>query len=183
MSLPPGQHLSFRAMRATDLAAVAGLESAMLHPWPPLALAEALAQQRGWQLVGESAGQVCCYACGTLVADEAEIHRLVVAAATRRRGVGRALLDACLRRLAAQGARYCFLEVRASNLPALAFYRGNGFRAVGRRRNYYREPADDALLFAIDLPAMPLSPPGRRPGHGMALEGASSGPPSSPRPA
>ena len=151
----PALRLRFRSMRASDLTAVAGLENAMLHPWPPALLAEALAQQRGWQMVGETEGQICCYASGTLVVDEAEIHRLVVAPDLRRRGIGKALLAACLHRLTTQGARYCFIEVRAGNASALALYRRCGFRAVGRRRNYYREPTDDALLLAIDLPALP----------------------------
>jgi len=152
--------LRFRPMLPADLPAVAELESAMLHPWPPALLAEALERQRGWRLVGEVGERPCCYASGTIAADEAEIHRLVVAPDLRRRGIGRALLDACLHRLAGLGARYCFLEVRAGNVPALSLYRRAGFRPVGRRRNYYREPAEDALLLAIDLPPAPLGAPG-----------------------
>jgi ribosomal-protein-alanine N-acetyltransferase len=70
-------------------------------------------------------------------ADEAEILSIVVAPRHRGDGLGRALLNAHLARLAAGGVRHVYLEVEDGNLPAEQLYRHFGFREVGRRKGYY----------------------------------------------
>lgn len=72
-----------------------------------------------------------------MVAGEGEILSLGVAVSERRSGVGRALLNDALYRLALSGAEDVFLEVGEDNPGAVALYRGLGFREVGRRRGYY----------------------------------------------
>ena len=76
-----------------------------------------------------------------LVAGEAEILSVAVAAARRGKGLARRLLDLHLRRLAGLGARTVFLEVDEGNEPARRLYRRAGFREVGRREGYYRDAA------------------------------------------
>ena len=85
-------------------------------------------------------------------ADEAEILDLAVALSFRRRGVGRRLVGEALAWAGRQGARQCWLEVRASNAAARAFYRALGFREQGRRPRYYRNPEEDALLWVAVVP-------------------------------
>jgi len=82
------------------------------------------------------------------MAGEAEILNLAVDAAWRRRGVGRRLMEAALDEAARRQARRVFLEVRESNAGARAFYARLRFAEGGRRRNYYRDPAEDALELA-----------------------------------
>jgi ribosomal-protein-alanine N-acetyltransferase len=79
---------------------------------------------------------------------EAEILNLAVVPRWRRRGIGRALMEGALQAAAASGVRRFFLEVRESNVGARAFYSGLGFRETGRRRGYYRNPDEDALLLS-----------------------------------
>jgi ribosomal-protein-alanine N-acetyltransferase len=89
-----------------------------------------------------------------LVADEAEILSVAVAASQRGRGVARALLNLHLRRLAGLGARAVFLEVDEHNEPAQRLYRRAGFREVGRRPGYYQQGRDQpaaALVLRRDL--------------------------------
>ena len=88
-----------------------------------------------------------------LVAGEAEILSVAVAAARRGRGLARALLNLHLRRLAGLGARAVFLEVDEDNEPARRLYRRAGFREVGRRPGYYqgRDHAATALVLRRDL--------------------------------
>jgi len=81
-----------------------------------------------------------------LVAGEAEILSVAVAAARRGRGLARRLLDLHLRRLPGMGVRAVFLEVEEGNKPALRLYRRAGFREVGRREGYYRESQGAAAL-------------------------------------
>lgn len=90
-----------------------------------------------------------------LAAGEASLDTLTIPPDFRRRGVGRALLSAALAQLCAEGAAVCFLEVREGNAPAIALYKSLGFAAVGRRRNFYRGPDEDALVMRCVLPVAP----------------------------
>lgn len=84
-------------------------------------------------------------------AGELHINNIGVCEPYRGRGLGGLLLGAALARGAGAGARLAVLEVRAGNETAQALYRRFGFRVTGRRRNYYREPAEDALVMARAL--------------------------------
>jgi ribosomal-protein-alanine N-acetyltransferase len=77
---------------------------------------------------------------------EWEIENLVVASALRRQGCANLLLRELLSRAGNQGAGRVLLEVRESNQAARAFYARWGFQMIGRRRNYYRDPEEDAIL-------------------------------------
>jgi len=88
-----------------------------------------------------------------LAADEMEILNLAVAPAQRRRGLGRRLVAEALARGRARGAERSWLEVRASNQTALEFYRALGFREQSRRRAYYRDPIEDAVVCVRQLTA------------------------------
>jgi ribosomal-protein-alanine acetyltransferase len=94
-----------------------------------------------------SIGWIACHR----VADEAEILRLGVLPPLRYQGWGQRLLDHALSQLAAAEVRTVFLEVRAGNSDALALYRKLGFRETGRRRGYYRDPPEDALLMGREI--------------------------------
>jgi ribosomal-protein-alanine N-acetyltransferase len=83
--------------------------------------------------------------------DEIHINNVAVRDVYRRRGMGGALLSTVLREGARRGARLALLEVRATNVPAQALYTRYGFRAVGRRRNYYADPTEDALVMNATL--------------------------------
>jgi ribosomal-protein-alanine N-acetyltransferase len=84
-------------------------------------------------------------------AGEAEILNLAVGPAWRRKGIGRGLMEKAMEEFAACGVGRAFLEVRESNTGAQAFYSKLGFAEAGRRREYYREPKEDALLLSRTL--------------------------------
>lgn len=100
---------------------------------------------------GAGGEAVAGFLTARLAADEMEILNLGVRADVRRRGIGRALVDAAFAWGAAHGARRAFLEVRASNAAAIAFYAAFGFAASGRRANYYSAPVEDALRLAVGI--------------------------------
>jgi len=83
------------------------------------------------------------------VMDAAELRNMAVAPAHQRQGVGRELLAEGRRRLGEQGVRQIFLEVRASNIPAQRLYYSAGFTLRFRRRDYYGDPPEDALVLAL----------------------------------
>ena len=88
-----------------------------------------------------------------VAADELHINNIGVVEGARRSGVGGMLLDEALRRGALLGARRAVLEVRASNRAALALYERHGFETSGRRRGYYKNPTEDALVMTADIGA------------------------------
>ena len=98
----------------------------------------------------EATGKIAGYVIAFDAADEGEILNLAVAPSGRRRGMGRALVEAMLRLLTERGVHQVYLEVRESNAPARALYAAQGFREVGRRKQYYRRPVEDAIVLRRD---------------------------------
>ena len=92
-----------------------------------------------------------------IVSDEAEVLTLAVAPATRRRGIGSALVTAAIRHAAEMGARRMFLEVGSKNFAAKSLYIRLGFKEVGRRSGYYaatRGCLEDALVMSVEIPLL-----------------------------
>lgn len=121
------------------------------RPWSRQALKEELTNPAACFLVGEEAGEVLGYAGMHCAAGECYVDNMAVFPEARRQGVGRKLMEALLQAAAARGGEFLSLEVRPSNLEALALYRGLGFREVGRRRRFYDDPVEDGLLLTKDL--------------------------------
>lgn len=86
------------------------------------------------------------FVAARIVADELHVNNIGVCAAARGRGIGGALLRAAIATGRRHGAQKGVLEVRAGNEAAQSLYRRCGFEVAGRRRNYYREPGEDALV-------------------------------------
>src|ERR1700730_3425206 len=90
-----------------------------------------------------------------LVAGELHVNNVAVRPKFRRQGLAVRLLEAVLRQGQCNGARIAFLEVRAGNDAAQGLYRRCGFQITGRRRRYYRQPVEDALLMSLFLETSP----------------------------
>lgn len=139
----------FRQASTADLPALAALEAAAFaDPWTVAMLAGEMARPQALVLVAPAAvpPSLDAYACFLQAAGEAELLRVTVAPASRRQGLARRLLDDAFARLSAAGARSCHLEVRPTNLAALALYRCLDFEVCGRRRSYYRDGSDALVL-------------------------------------
>lgn len=91
------------------------------------------------------------YIVARLGAGELHINNVAVREQYRRCGIASALLANVLREAKRAGAFVAFLEVRAGNTAAQALYESRGFRVVGRRRNYYPHPPEDALTMSLNL--------------------------------
>jgi ribosomal-protein-alanine N-acetyltransferase len=105
-------------------------------------------------LVMESdTGEVCGFAVIEVVLDEGSIHNIAVAPDSQRRGLGQGLLQEVLTLLRQEGARRCLLEVRASNVAAIALYEKRGFAVDGTRKAYYKTATgrEDGLLMSLAL--------------------------------
>jgi len=109
----------------------------------------------GVVLVAEEAGKLRGFACARAVAGEWEIENVVVGDEFLRRGIANELVRELIQSARNEAASAILLEVRESNLPARRLYEKHCFREVGRRRAYYRDPAEDAILYALRFAASP----------------------------
>jgi ribosomal-protein-alanine N-acetyltransferase len=151
---PPA--LRFRAMRPQDLDRIVEIErQGFLHPWSRELLERELSHAWSHVLVAaeevRSGEALVGYVVFWLVHDEVHVLNLGTAVEARRRGVGRALMEEAHELGRRRGAALSTLEVRRSNAPALALYRGLGYRQVGVRPNYYAEEGEDAIVMVRDL--------------------------------
>jgi [ribosomal protein S18]-alanine N-acetyltransferase len=137
-----------------DVPVLAALEVACFtHPWTAGQIEDEVAGAGpGGVLVLEGrrgpdgGGRILAYGAFRLVLDELHVMTLAVAPGERRRGLARWLLGFALGRAARAGARRALLELRVGNREALSLYESLGFRRIGLRLEYYREPVEDALV-------------------------------------
>jgi len=151
-----GAGVKLRAMRKADLAAVVALEQACFaEPWAKRSLVEELAQPgRVYMVARTRGGEVVGYGGMSVLGEDAHILTLAVAPAHRRHGIGTRLVAELASAALESGVRHLTLEVRPSNVEALALYVGFGFESAGRRKGYYRN--EDAIVMwstDIDRPA------------------------------
>ena len=97
-------------------------------------------------LLAEYDGAVTGYIGMMCVLDEGYISNVAVSPDYRRRGIGRLLVSEMLSRAEKKKLSFATLEVREHNESAIALYASAGFCPVGRRKNYYERPREDALL-------------------------------------
>jgi [ribosomal protein S18]-alanine N-acetyltransferase len=147
--------LLVRFGRASDVEAILTLERAteFAPHWAAAAYASALGEEgRRCLMVAEVAGVLAGFAVGVVQpGDACELESVVVAESARRHGVGRHLCAGVLDWMREQGAAAALLEVRSASAGAVALYRELGFAVVGCRRNYYADPADDAVVMQLRL--------------------------------
>lgn len=137
-------------MDRTSLPGVAALErQCFSDPWSTQMLEEELYNPCACFIVAvDENDNVLGYAGLHVAADEGYIDNIAVTADHRKEGIGTALLNTFMA-FGREHLRFLTLEVRASNEEAISFYRSRGFREVGRRENYYRNPQEDALLMTV----------------------------------
>jgi ribosomal-protein-alanine N-acetyltransferase len=156
------EEVTIRRMEAHDLGRVMDIERrSYTMPWTEATFRGLLRRTDADLFVAETLElEVAAYAVFWAVLDQGELGNVAVAPEWRSRGIARCLLDAVVRRARERGVRELFLEVRISNNTARQLYQSYGFREVGRRRNYYMEPVEDALVMRKDLdPDLPESTP------------------------
>ncbi|MGH7498967.1 MAG: ribosomal protein S18-alanine N-acetyltransferase [Gemmatimonadales bacterium] len=135
-----------------DAKALLALERrAFSDPWSEASFREALASAWTFVLMAETGRGMAGYMIGREVAGTGEVLNLAVAPEFRRRGIAGALLEAGLAAFRRRKVDEVFLEVRESNRSAQTLYLSRGFRAVGQRAAYYRNPKEDALVLRLAL--------------------------------
>jgi ribosomal-protein-alanine N-acetyltransferase len=135
-------------MSQADLEAATQMEQEVYtDPWSKGMLADHLASLSSLDLVVEINGEIAGYACNTVIPEYIlAIDNFTVKKEYQRKGIGSILLEGVLRKGEELKIGVFTLEVRESNLAAIALYNKFGFRVAGRRKRYYHSPAEDALI-------------------------------------
>ena len=94
--------------------------------------------------------KIIAYGVLYVCADEADLANIAVLPSFRRGGTGRALLHRMMQDAREMGAERTFLEVRESNAPARSLYGSYGFAELGIRKNYYKNPRENAIIMVLD---------------------------------
>lgn len=146
-------HVRIVPMNADHLDEIAELEQACFStPWSRNMLAEELDNACSAFLVAlDDGGHVAGYAGLQVILDEGYITNVAVQPEYRRQGVAGQLLAVFLNFAKGNHLAFLTLEVRASNYGAIALYGGLGFRSVGRRKNYYEHPKEDAIIMTKEF--------------------------------
>lgn len=150
--------LAFRRAGAADVPRIMEIEKdGFRRPWSRELIERELGNAWSRILLADAGGgegeRIVGYVVFWIVHDEVHVLNVASALEARRRGVGRALMEAAEEEGRRGGARLSTLEVRRSNAPAIALYRSMGYEQAGIRPNYYAEESEDALVMVKRLTA------------------------------
>ena len=139
--------MKIETMNSGHVAPIAELEKICFSdPWSEKSIASELDNKLAFWLVATEGERVAGYIGSQTVMDETDMMNVAVHPDFRRQGIAEALVNGLVEHLKTVGSRCLTLEVRASNTPAIDLYEKLGFSEIGRRRNYYRNPREDALI-------------------------------------
>jgi len=134
-------------MNASHVAQVAQLETICFSdPWSEKSIASELENKLSCWLVAVENGNVTGYIGSQTVCGETDMMNVAVHPDHRRKGIAETLILSLVEQLKVVKSHCLTLEVRASNAPAIALYEKLDFSEIGRRKNYYRNPREDALI-------------------------------------
>jgi ribosomal-protein-alanine N-acetyltransferase len=140
-----------RTMIEADLPNVLAVENSSYSiPWSETTFRGLLRRSDAELVVATDDASIIGHAVYWYVLDQGELGNVAVAPPARGRGVGAMLVKEIVARASKRGVRELFLEVRPSNTHARTLYGKFGFEQVGRRRNYYQEPTEDALVLRLE---------------------------------
>ena len=136
-----------KKMCDADVSFAAEIENlCFVHPWSEQSIKDEMNKENSVFLMAFEGDTPIGYVGLSVVFDEGYMGNLAVIEEHRKKGVGRALMAELLSKCQKLNLAFVTLEVRQSNTPAVNLYKSLGFIEVGRRKNYYKEPSEDALL-------------------------------------
>ena len=139
--------MKYTDMKAEHVSQVAQLEKlCFADPWSEMSIASELQSIWSYWVVAVCDDEVVGYIGSQSSIDESDVMNIAVHPDWRRQGIAEQLIEHLISQLKNRGSQALMLEVRASNAPAIALYEKLGFRQVGLRKNYYRNPKEDALI-------------------------------------
>lgn len=139
--------ITFRKMIPEDADAVAELElKCFAMPWSRADFLRENTNELAEYIVGELDKKIVAYAGAWVSFDQAEVMHIAVEPELRGQGIGTILFGELIKAVKKRGATSITLEVRPSNVAAIKLYESFGLKSVGRRKNYYLDNGEDALI-------------------------------------
>lgn len=139
--------ITFRRMTKDDADAVAELElKCFAMPWSRADFFREIQNELAEYVVGELDKKIVAYAGAWVSFEQAEVMHVAVTPELRGQGVGTILFGELIKAVKERGAKSITLEVRPSNTAAIKLYESFGLHSVGRRKKYYRDNDEDALI-------------------------------------
>ena len=139
--------MEFRRSVPDDSTAIAEAEELIFSdPWTEADIISTISTEGSMCYTAIYDGAVVAYILGRQIPPEGEIYRIATVPEKRRRGIAYRLLDYAVKCERGRGLENLFLEVRENNIPAKNLYKSYGFREVGIRKNYYKNPSDNAII-------------------------------------
>ena len=134
-------------MRTEDLEQVSRLEALCFSmPWSRKSFEEALRKSDAVYVAAKEEEKIVGYCGAYVILNEADINQVAVEPFSRKKGIGRKMMEVLLQKLEKAGADAVTLEVRKSNEAAIALYESLGFVTEGIRKNFYEKPVEDGLI-------------------------------------
>jgi len=145
-------NITIRRMAESDLDTVSTIEREVFEdPWSLDAFKTDLNNKMAWPMVAEFEKKVVGYSNIYIVAGEVQIGNFAVAPGFRKRGVGKKLMNVIFEKANENKCHTVFLEVRESNLPAMELYKSYGFVSAGKRKDYYSNPRENAIIMVKEM--------------------------------
>lgn len=143
--------MEIRRARPIDAGEIAAMEREIFSdPWSEGDISSYICREGAMCFTATDESGVVGYIIGTKIPPEGEIYRIAVRPDKRQRGIGYRLLSYGLKTEIGEGVETVFLEVRSRNVPAIALYKSYGFSECGKRKNYYQNPPDDAVVMILN---------------------------------
>lgn len=143
--------MEIRRATPNDATAIAEIEDISFPDgWERKDILSYITSDTGMCFTAVCDGVPIAYIIGRLIAPEAEIYRIAVRPEYRQRGVGYRLLSYAIKTERGRGLECAFLEVREGNVAARALYRAFGFSECGKRKNYYKNPTENAVVMVLN---------------------------------
>lgn len=146
------EKVNIRPAELFDAKDIAETESLTLgaEGWSENGITETL-NRNGYYFVCEINGKIVGHGGFTTVLDEGDITNIAVRPEFRRKGLASKILEAMIDSANKQNLAFLTLEVRSQNTPAMSLYEKYGFTVRGERKNFYREPTDNAKIMTLDF--------------------------------
>ena len=142
--------MEIRRLTPADAEIISAIEEEIFpDPWKTSDIRSLISTEGAMCYTALSEGRIAAYIIGRVIAPEGEIYRIATRPEYRRRGIATRLIERLLREETPLGLESLFLEVRESNLPAVSLYTSLGFKTIGKRKNYYKNPTENAILMML----------------------------------
>ena len=139
--------IKFRKMLPEDVYVVSGMEKQMFGTCTNAELYKRMCMdEKNIYMAAADNGKVIAYCTITALYETGDLCNIAVKKEYRRCHIAEKLLEKCVITCKARGVTRILLEARESNTPALNFYKKMGFMEIGKRKNYYKEPCEDAVI-------------------------------------